>query len=93
LNVEVTAVIKPEARAPDNDELEVDLGTLRQWFREAVDKNKKWRDEALEDYEFYWGKQWTDADLLALKSAGRPAITVNRIKPMINLTSGYQRQN
>lgn len=69
------------------------IGKFRQWFREAVDAAADWRDEAREDYEFVAGKQWTDDDKDVLEASGRPAITINRIKPLINVLSGYQRLN
>lgn len=69
------------------------IGKYRQWFREAVDAAAEWRDEAREDYDFVSGHQWTEADKDALEASGRPAITINRIKPLINVLSGYQRLN
>lgn len=69
------------------------LGTFREQFKAAVQANKEWRDRAKEDYEFYFGKQWSDADLTALHRHKRPAITINRIRPLVNLLSGYQRLN
>ena len=69
------------------------LAKYRDEFRAAVDKDRDWRDEAKEDVEFYYGKQWSDSDRLAMNEVGRPIITINRIKPLINLLSGYQRLN
>lgn len=65
----------------------------RSWFREAADYAEKWQEEAQEDYDFVAGKQWSEADKQALAESGRPAITVNHIKPLINILSGYQRLN
>lgn len=70
-----------------------EIRKYRDWFRAAVDKAQEWREEAREDYEFVAGKQWTDADKARLMESGRPALTINRIKPIINLLSGYQRLN
>jgi len=69
------------------------IGKFRRWFREAVDKADVWRKEAEQDYDFVAGKQWTEADKKKLEDSGRPAITINRIKPLINVLSGYQRLN
>lgn len=69
------------------------IGKYRRWFRDAVDAANTWRKEAQEDFEFVSGKQWTDNEVKAFESQGRPAITVNRIKPLINVLSGYQRLN
>lgn len=72
---------------------DIGISTFRQWFKQAVDKNRTWRDEAEEDYKFYRGDQWDDQDLQTLKAQNRPVITINRIMPLINMLSGYQRLN
>lgn len=69
------------------------IAKYRRWFREAVDGNEKWRRAAQEDYDFVAGKQWKEEDIRAFEASGRPAITINRIKPLINVLSGYQRLN
>lgn len=69
------------------------LAQCRKWFSAAVDGGKKWREEAKEDYEFVAGKQWTDEEIQAFQEDGRPAITINRIKPLLNILSGWQRTN
>ncbi len=52
-----------------------------------------WIEEAKEDYRFALGDQWNEEDLNALKEQGRPALTFNRIRPLVNIVSGYQRDN
>ena len=47
----------------------------------------EWRKAAAEDFAFMQGKQWQDGDLKNMREAGRPAITINRIRPVINLLS------
>ena len=69
------------------------IGKYRRWFRSAVDGADDWRKEAQEDYDFVAGKQWTDEELADFEDAHLPAITINRIKPLINVLSGYQRLN
>ena len=69
------------------------IGLYRRWFREAVDHSRKWQDEAREDFEFVNGKQWSKAEIKRFEETARPALTINRIKPLINLLSGYQRLN
>ena len=61
------------------------LARCRQWFQEAVDGGQDWRRAAKE--------QWTDEEIQAFAEDGRPAITINRIKPLLNILSGYQRLN
>ena len=69
------------------------IGILRKWFRAAVDAAHEWRKEAQEDYDFVAGKQWSDNERKQLAESGRPPIVINRIKPLINILSGYQRLN
>lgn len=66
---------------------------FRDWFRSSVDKWQSWRDEAKEDYGFVAGDQWRNEDRDKMAKEGRPAITINKIKPQINILSGYQRSN
>jgi hypothetical protein len=62
--------------------------------RKAVeDHYGPWDVIAKEDYNFALGEQWSDEDREALKTAGRPCLTFNRIKPILNLVAGYQREN
>lgn len=66
---------------------------FRTWFKKAVEAEKKWREKAAEDYAFYAGDQWAKEDLAALKEQQRPAITINKVRPLIALLSGWQRLN
>ena len=67
------------------------IGLYRRWFREAVEHSRKWQDEAREDYDFVEGRQWTKSEIKRFEETARPPIVVNRIRPIINLLSGYQR--
>ena len=69
------------------------IAKFRRLFREAVDAAEPWQNEALEDYDFVAGKQWSDSELEQFQKDHRPAITINRIKPLMNILSGYQRLN
>ena len=70
-----------------------ELSKFRKWFRGAVESWQEWREEALEDYNFVAGKQWTDEELAEFKKQKRPALVINRIRPLINVLSGWQRTN
>ena len=76
-----------------DDTEQSEIGKFREWFTEAADWAADWRAEAKQDYEFVAGKQWEEADIQRFKESGRPAIVINRIKPLINVLSGYQRLN
>ena len=62
-------------------------------YKVADEHFKRWISEAKEDYNFGLGEQWDPDDREKLKNEGRPCLTFNRIKPLINLISGYQREN
>ena len=69
------------------------LDKFKTWFRNSVEAADEWREESREDREFYVGKQWKESDKRTLEDAKRPALTINRIKPLVNVLSGYQRLN
>ena len=85
------------ATSPDGQEVEIQsnerLTKFKKWFQNSVDKADKWRKVAREDRDFYIGEQWKKSDKEKLEDAGRPAVTINRIKPLLNVLSGYQRLN
>lgn len=62
-------------------------------YKAAKEYYEDWEEEAREDYEFALGDQWDDTDRQKLKDEGRPCLTFNRIRPIINIISGYQREN
>lgn len=70
-----------------------DFEAAKERVKEALRLSETWRDYAKQDYEFVQGKQWTDSDLSNMRRAKRPAITINRIRPIINLLCGYAAQN
>ena len=67
------------------------IGKYRQWFRDAVDFWNDWQKEAREDFDFVEGKQWSESDRKKFAETGRVPLVINRIKPLINLLSGYQK--
>ena len=72
----------------------LELTELRDRFRNAVDADRKWREEALEDFGFKWGTgQWSASDLATLALQKRPGLVVNKIAPLLKLLGGYQRLN
>ncbi len=63
-------------------------------FKDAVGGNSEWYYRAIESYRFYTGlQQWDEEILLQLAREGRPALTINKIFPYINLLWGFQSQN
>lgn len=52
-----------------------------------------WKELAEEDYNFALGDQWTEEEKAKLEVQKRPCLTFNRIRSLINVVSGYQREN
>lgn len=46
-----------------------------------------------QDFEFALGEQWENEDVQSLKRAGVKALVINKIKPMIQLITGIERQS
>ena len=88
---------KPSAVSRDPQDPQLDDEDLRHEiltrFKFATDHVKDWNDVAKHDYAFAMGEQWNEEELQQLREQGRPAFTFNRIKNIINLISGYQREN
>lgn len=76
--------------AEDTDEL---TSKLQAWFKDDIKHVLEWRKEAREDFEFVAGSQWSEDDLNALKAKMRPAMTFNRIGPLVNAIVGSEINN
>jgi hypothetical protein len=66
---------------------------LTGWFRADRTNWQKWRREAQEDFEFFSGEQWSDADRKALEDKARPPIVFNRVAPLVNAVVGAEVNN
>jgi len=66
---------------------------IEQRTRYALRRESKWRELAKEDYKFALGEQWTEEEKQLLKEQNRPAMTFNKIEPMIDLIGGWEREN
>ena len=66
---------------------------LKSFYKEGIDGNRAWRTKAKRNKNFYKGVQWDSKDVTKLDAEDRPHLTFNQIFPVINLISGYQRQN
>lgn len=66
---------------------------LKGWVKQDLRHAQEWRKEAREDFEFYSGDQWSDEDRQALASQMRPALTFNRVAPLVNAVVGSEINN
>lgn len=62
-------------------------------FQRAYRWKRPWLDEAKKDFEYALGRQWDQKDVLELEQIGVKALTVNKIRPVINLLCGLESQN
>src|SRR3990167_753041 len=84
----------------DNDPRNLDL-TPDDELRLEMKRNLKAATDACsalfkverEDIDFSLGKQWEDNDEADLRAQGRPVLTFNKIKPLVNLVEGHAIQN
>lgn len=63
------------------------------WYKSDLPRVLEWRKEAREDYNFYSGDQWDTKDLEVLRSKNRPAMTFDRIGPLVNAVVGSEINN
>mgnify|MGYP001571991272 FL=1 len=75
---------------PDDDEI---LKMVSGAHKRARSHSSGWRERAAEDYAYYSGDQWADEDLQVLRDQLRPAITFNRIGPVVDVVSGSEVSN
>jgi len=69
---------------------------LHEWYRAAADPSQgnKWRSRAAKCLRFYDGTgQWSESVKMLLTEQNRPALTINRILPTVNVVWGQLIQN
>lgn len=62
-------------------------------FYRASEAHQTWATVGKKCVEYFEDKQWAAADLRKLQDEGRPALVINKIKPLINLALGYHINN
>lgn len=82
--------LDPDTQTDKEDDLKQELKAR---YSVASEHYEAWDAEAKEDYRFARGEQWTEEEKTKLKEQARPAMTFNRIRAIINLIAGYQREN
>lgn len=64
----------------------------QRWAR-GTDAMRLWAETGRKCVDYFEGKQWKEADLRKLEQQGRPALTINRLRPLVNLVMGYHLNN
>lgn len=60
-------------------------------FNRDSDALSQWAPDAKRCVEFFEGKQWSEEQLRVMEREQRPALTFNKIAPLIRLVLGYHR--
>jgi hypothetical protein len=80
-----------QRKMPEQDANRILLHATR--FQRAAEAQRKWAEPAKKAVDYYEGRQWSAADLAKLAAEKRPALTLNKIRPIVNLVLGYQINN
>lgn len=88
----LNGTIDPLRRKLPSQNYELILMHAERYRRSSV-ADSIWREKAKQCVEFYEGKQWKDSDLKELEKQKRPALNINKIRPLVNLVQGYQLNN
>ena len=90
-----TADLETETSADETSQIS-ELGDdqlyvkLRQWFVADSEHSQEWRDDAKKAFGFVAGEQWEKKTTERMENEGRPAITFNRVLPIIKAVSGIE---
>lgn len=76
---------------PQQDQTKIRLMADR-WWRSSMAQTA-WAEKAKECVDFFEGRQWTESQIRQLTSQRRPALTFNKIAPLVRLVLGYMRNN
>ena len=69
------------------------LNKLYKDLKYSSEKMSKLKSNIKDDFKFERGQQWEEADIETLRKVGVKALTINKIKPIIKLLTGLERQS
>lgn len=79
-----------ETSETDTDAL---FARLKRCYSLDLQKTRIWREEAIEDFRFRDGDQWTDAEKQILRDQMRPVVVFNRTGVMVDAVVGSEIGN
>lgn len=62
------------------------------FYRDA-EAHQRWATKAKKCIDYFEGKQWSAEDMAKLHAEGRPVLTLNKIRALVNLVIGYHINN
>lgn len=66
---------------------------LKTWYREDIKRVAEWRKEAKESFAFRANDQWSAEDRKELEAKSRPAVSFDKIAPLVNAIVGSEINN
>lgn len=81
----------PPRALPRQDQAAILLHTER--FVRSSAALALWSEKAKKCVEYFEGDQWNERDRALLQKQKRPALTINKIKPLVELVRGYHLNN
>lgn len=85
---------RPKIEPPDDFDTAADFLThIRKLYTDDRDADKDNRDAAIEDAEFFAGKQWDDTIRQRRETKRKPVLTVNRTIAFVGQIVGTRRMN
>lgn len=62
-------------------------------FYRDQEAHVRWAEPAKRGVDYFEGRQWTAANMAKLAREGRPILTINKLRPLVNLVMGYHLNN
>ncbi len=69
------------------------ISAFDEYYNEAYYAWDPYFPEADKDLRFFLGDQWDESEKKALFAEGRNTFVFNRVRPVVNMITGYQRQH
>jgi hypothetical protein len=79
------AVTPPSKMSPEER-----YRVLQGWVRADAQFSRKWRKQAISDFDFRSGEQWSDDDKAVLRDSFRPVIVFNRVLTILKAVAGME---
>lgn len=60
------------------------------WLRSAQRFEEKWRNENQQNFEYYSGEQWTEAEKAEIEERGQQSTVLNTIRPTVDMVCAQE---
>lgn len=70
-----------------------EIAIFHERFYRDQDAHLRWAETGKRGVDYFEGRQWTAANMAKLLREGRPVLTINKVRPLVNLVLGYHLNN